>query len=93
MVVSLGVLHHTNDTRGGLAHIQQFARPGGSLYVGLYHEPGRRVFLDHFRGLVESEGEEAAFTRYRELDHARAADERVARRVRSRARPRERESG
>lgn len=75
LVISLGVLHHTGDVRRAFRHVQDAARADGYLYVGLYHEPGRRVFLDMFAKLVESDGEEAAFQKYCELSAARTTDE------------------
>ena len=77
LVISLGVLHHTKDARRAFHHIQQLARQ--ALYIGLYHEPGRRVFLNVFRKLLIEEGEEAAFEHYRKLDPSRAGDSKLAR--------------
>ncbi len=74
LVISLGVLHHTKDCARAFRHVQRFARRGGHVYIGLYHEPGRRPFLQHFRDLVRDQGEEIAFERYRELDGAHAGD-------------------
>ena len=74
-VISLGVLHHTGDVRRAFRHVQDAARTDGYLYVGLYHEPGRRVFLDMFAELVARDGEEAAFVKYCELSAARTTDE------------------
>jgi len=74
LVLSLGVLHHTGDAPAGVRHAASFVAPGGHLHLGLYHAPGRRVFLDALRGLAAREGEDAAFECYRSLDHARQAD-------------------
>lgn len=74
LVVSLGVLHHTPDCAAAFRHVQRFARPGGHIYIGLYHGPGRRPFLRHFHDLVLEQGEEIAFERYRKLDGAHAGD-------------------
>ena len=75
LVASLGVLHHTGDTRAAFDHAAHLVAPGGTLYVGLYHAPARRVFLDHFRGIAAREGEAAALAAYRRLDAVRAADD------------------
>jgi SAM-dependent methyltransferase len=40
LVCCLGVLHHIEDTAGGLAELVRVLRPGGSLLVYLYHDPG-----------------------------------------------------
>jgi SAM-dependent methyltransferase len=74
LVVSLGVLHHTGDTRRAFAHVQRAARAGGYVYVGLYHEHGRRVFLDYFAEILCKRGEDAAFARFRELAGGRGSD-------------------
>ncbi|MCA8948347.1 MAG: class I SAM-dependent methyltransferase [Planctomycetes bacterium] len=79
LVLSIGVLHHTRDCEAAFKHVQRFAGPGKQVYIGLYHEPGRRPFLELFRGLLESKGEEAAFAHYRRLDGIHAADETMAR--------------
>lgn len=75
LVVSLGVLHHTADPRGACQRIARHARPGGALYLGLYHRPGRRPFLDHFRQLIERDGPERAFEAFRRLSDDRRSDE------------------
>ena len=79
LIVSLGVLHHTGDARGALERLVRYLAPGGHVYLGLYHAPGRRVFLDAMWRIAREEGEEAAFERYRELDRVHAADETLAR--------------
>lgn len=67
LVCSLGVLHHTPDPRRAFHRIQHLARPGGHIYLGLYHQPGRAPFLEHFHRIVEQEGEVAAFEAFRDL--------------------------
>jgi cyclopropane fatty-acyl-phospholipid synthase-like methyltransferase len=79
LVISLGVLHVTGRCEAAFHHVRRFVAEGRFLYIGLYHEPGRRVFLDMFHAIIESEGEEAAFRRYRELDALHAADETMSR--------------
>ena len=79
LVISLGVLHVTGRCEEAFHHVRQFVGEGKYIYIGLYHEPGRRVFLDMFHAIIESEGEEAAFRRYRDLDVLHAADETMAR--------------
>lgn len=74
LVVSVGVLHHTKDCRAAFHHAQSNLGDGGSLFVGLYHEPGRRPFLERFRGLAESRGEDAALAEYAKLDGIHAGD-------------------
>lgn len=79
LVVSLGVLHHTHDCRAAFAKASGLVRPGGHLFVGLYHSYGRRPFLEMFQAIIAEEGEDAAFRRYAALhrqsddaDHVRS---------------------
>lgn len=74
LVVSIGALHHTGDTEGAVRHAASLVEPGGRLYLGLYHAPGRRPFLEALQGCARDQGEEAALRMYAELDPARAAD-------------------
>jgi 2-polyprenyl-3-methyl-5-hydroxy-6-metoxy-1,4-benzoquinol methylase len=52
VVISLGVLHHTGNCAGAVRHLCRFAvKAGGFLFLGLYHQYGRRPFLEHFRAM------------------------------------------
>jgi carbamoyltransferase len=53
LVNSLGVLHHARDCHAAIRRCAGWLRPGGHLHLGLYHDLGRRPFLDHFRALQE----------------------------------------
>jgi carbamoyltransferase len=53
VVNSIGVLHHTEDCHKAIRRAARWLRPGGHLHLGLYHDQGRRPFLDHFRGMQE----------------------------------------
>jgi hypothetical protein len=64
----VGVLHHTHDCAAAFRRVAGFLERGGFLFVGLYHAPGRRPFLDLFRSILDEEGEQAAFERYRALN-------------------------
>ncbi len=75
LAISLGVLHHAADARRAFEHLWRTVRPGGHVYVGLYHAPGRSVFRGHFREILESGGEEAAFWEFRRLHPARRNSE------------------
>jgi 2-polyprenyl-3-methyl-5-hydroxy-6-metoxy-1,4-benzoquinol methylase len=47
VVMSLGVLHHTNDCLAGIKRCaEQFLAPDGTLFLGLYHAFGRAPFLE-----------------------------------------------
>jgi len=80
LVVSLGVLHHTNDCHGAVERLcSRFARPRGHVFIGLYHAYGRRPFLDHFaRMKAEQVPEEVMFGEYRRL-HPQLKDDVFAR--------------
>lgn len=57
LLTSLGVLHHAPDPRRAFDRVRAWAP---RLYVGLYHQPGRGPFLEHFQGLLHEKGEAAA---------------------------------
>ncbi|ESQ17481.1 MAG TPA: class I SAM-dependent methyltransferase [Chromatiaceae bacterium] len=80
LVISLGVLHHTNDCQGGIRHLREAClSETGRLFIGLYHEYGRRPFLEHFAELQASGAtEEQLFKRYRTL-HGGLSDDTHAR--------------
>jgi SAM-dependent methyltransferase len=66
LVVSLGVLHHTNDCHQAIRHvITHCLKPGGHAFIGLYHTYGRRPFLEHFRKMQEAgASEDEMFAHY-----------------------------
>lgn len=75
-VVSIGVLHHTENCLAALEHVFSFVRPGGHAYIGLYHAFGRRPFLDHFTSMRKSgASEEQQFARFRKLFGKQRMDE------------------
>lgn len=80
LVVSLGVLHHTNNCMHAVERLcDRFVRPGGHVFLGLYHALGRRPFLDHFARLKQrSASEEELFQEYRSL-HSWLKDDTFAR--------------
>jgi SAM-dependent methyltransferase len=69
LVVSLGVLHHTFDCHAAIGRVcDKFVEEGGQFLLGLYHEPGRRPFLNHFSRLRERGSSEADLrTEFRRL--------------------------
>ncbi len=48
-VYSLGVLQHTPDPLGGVRHLAQFVKPGGTLATWIYEDGG---FYRMFKGLI-----------------------------------------
>ncbi len=79
LVVSLGVLHHTGNAAAAFGRLLTHARRSGHAFVGLYHEPGRRVFLQMMREVLDRDGEAAALARFLQLDGVRGMDETLAR--------------
>jgi 2-polyprenyl-3-methyl-5-hydroxy-6-metoxy-1,4-benzoquinol methylase len=76
LVVSIGVLHHTNNCLKAIEHlIQNTLAPGGHLYIGLYHKYGRAPFLNYFEEMKKAgASEDKLLEKYREL-HANLTDE------------------
>lgn len=70
MVVSLGVLHHTNNCHAGMQRVfDRYLAPGGHSFIGLYHEYGRRPFLEHFESMKAAGAtEDTMLARYRKLN-------------------------
>ena len=62
LVISNGVLHHTDDPAGGFRSIARLVRPGGHIVIGLYNRYGR-VWTDLRRTLFKLSG-----NRFRSLD-------------------------
>ncbi|MHC1699516.1 MAG: class I SAM-dependent methyltransferase [Humidesulfovibrio sp.] len=76
IVVSLGVLHHTHDCHEAFRHIcRNMVRPGGHVFIGLYHKQGRKPFLDYFKELKRRGADEVSlFNEYKRL-HKNIKDE------------------
>ena len=76
LVVSLGVLHHTNNCIEGVKKLcNEFVALEGYVFIGLYHKYGRRPFLDEFKKMKDKgASEEEMYDRYCELD-SRFTDE------------------
>jgi ubiquinone/menaquinone biosynthesis C-methylase UbiE len=69
IVVSIGVLHHTDDCHEAIRRmIDRCVAPGGYAFIGLYHTYGRRPFLAHFEQMQKKgASEDQMFARYCEL--------------------------
>jgi SAM-dependent methyltransferase len=76
LVISLGVLHHTNNCQAAIEHLcRNCVTSGGHIAIGLYHLYGRKPFLDHFREMQEKGATEAEMLgRYRQI-HSQMKDE------------------
>ena len=79
LVVSVGVLHHTDNCLAGVERVfETFTRPGGRAFLGLYHHYGRRPFLDHFEAMKQrGADEEEMLAEYRVL-HPQLKDDVLA---------------
>ena len=66
VVVSLGVLHHTNNCSEAIKHISKFGKPNSYIFLGLYHKYGRKPFLDHFEK-IKDENEKFKFNEYKKF--------------------------
>ena len=53
LIVSLGVLHHTNNCLEALKHICKFGKLNSYIFLGLYHKYGRKPFLDYFEKIKD----------------------------------------
>lgn len=69
IAVSIGVLHHTDNCHAAVRHVMNdCVRPGGHVFIGLYHLFGRRPFLQHFEEMqARGTDEDEMFARYCEL--------------------------
>jgi len=73
LVISLGVLHHTNDCLKAIKYISQYGRSKSNLFLGLYHKFGRKPFLDYFKK-IENKSDEFKFEIYKKM-HKNIKDE------------------
>lgn len=68
LVVSIGALHTTPDCMAAVRRIAAFVKPGGHIFLGLYHVYGRRPFLDHFAAMTAAgAGDDDLFAEFRRL--------------------------
>ena len=69
LILSLGVLHHTDNCIGAIKAIcKNLLREKGYFFVGLYHKYGRKPFLKYFQDLKNiNPSEEELFKKYKEL--------------------------
>ena len=67
LVLSLGVLHHTKDCEAAFKKISKFVKPGGYLYVGLYHLYGRRPMLRFLKSHARWYGDESAYNLFKKM--------------------------
>lgn len=68
LVVSMGVLHHTSDCKKAFQIISRFVKPGGFLYVGLYHSYGRKPMLKMLQNYSHWHGIDSAFNLFKKMN-------------------------
>ena len=73
VIISLGVLHHTNNCHEAIKHICKFGEKNSYLFLGLYHKYGREPFLNYFENM-KNKSEEFKFNEYKKL-HKNIIDE------------------
>jgi len=66
LIISLGVLHHTNNCEEAIKNISKFGDNNSFLFLGLYHSYGRKPFLEYFKK-IENESENFKFNEYKKL--------------------------
>ena len=66
LLISLGVLHHTNNCLKALNHICKFGSDKSFIFLGLYHKYGRKPFLNFVRKLTGM-SEQEKFRKYKQL--------------------------
>jgi SAM-dependent methyltransferase len=80
IVISHGVLHHTDNCMQGIRKACGLTKKQGHIIIGLYNRFGRKPFLDYFRSLKErNSNEEELFKAYRKLDERHGHDTTLAR--------------
>ena len=67
LVISLGVLHHTEDCKAAFKSISKFVKPGGYFYVGLYHLYERRPMLRFLKNYARWHGDSSAFNLFKKM--------------------------
>ncbi len=74
LVISLGVLHHTFDCKKAFTKISKFVKPGGYLYVGLYHLYGRKPMLQFLQSHSNWHGEQSAYKLFKKMNKSMSDD-------------------
>jgi len=67
LVISMGVLHHTKNCRLAFEKISTYVKPGGYLYVGLYHFYGRKPMLEFLQGYARWHGITASYNLFKHM--------------------------
>ncbi|MGA3113160.1 MAG: class I SAM-dependent methyltransferase [Syntrophobacteraceae bacterium] len=80
VVISHGVLHHTNNCIEGIRKACGLTKKHGHIILGLYNRFGRRPFLDYFDSLkAKGHTDEELLVFYKRLDPRHNHDDTLAR--------------
>jgi SAM-dependent methyltransferase len=63
VVISDGVIHHTEDPRAAFSENYRILKPGGQMYLGVYKASGRYPWLYKYPGALIRSGLRHQFTR------------------------------
>jgi SAM-dependent methyltransferase len=66
LILSMGVLHHTDDCLAALDHVCKLGGKKSKIFIGLYHKFGRKPFLDYVNS-IKHLNEDAKFEKYKEI--------------------------
>lgn len=67
LVISNGVLHHTEDCFLSFSNISKFVKKGGYIYLGLYHRYSREIMLSFFKSHLNWFGEIATYNLFKKM--------------------------
>ncbi len=70
LVISMGVLHHTFDCKKAFEKIINFLKPGGYVYVGLYHYYGRKPMLNLLQGHARWFGDNYSYDLFKKMNNS-----------------------
>tara|TARA_Y100000590_G_C15740581_1_gene1020147 strand:+ start:4568 stop:5398 length:831 start_codon:yes stop_codon:yes gene_type:complete len=66
LIISLGVLHHTNNCEEAIKYISKFGSLNSYVFLGLYHKYGREPFLKYFKNMIDK-SDDYKFQKYKSL--------------------------
>ncbi len=66
VIISLGVLHHTNNCSEAIKYISKFGDLNSYIFLGLYHKYGREPFLNYFKNMIDK-SDDYKFEKYKNL--------------------------
>tara|TARA_B100000886_G_scaffold212361_1_gene147131 strand:+ start:502 stop:1356 length:855 start_codon:yes stop_codon:yes gene_type:complete len=69
LVISMGVLHHTFDCKKAFEKIIKFLKPGGYVYVGLYHFYSRKPMLNLLQRHARWFGDDYSYDLFKKMNN------------------------